>query len=80
MRHDSAVLNIGVIVNDFGAVIYGLFGRAIYLDTNVWSELAKGSLPIASLEFLLQEGNAYLSLRPYQVMNCAADLSSGQGP
>jgi hypothetical protein len=55
-------------MNDFGSITYGLFGTAIYLDTNVWSELAKGNLPLDSLEFLLQRGNAYLSLGPFQMI------------
>lgn len=55
-------------MSDLGLITYGLFGSAVYLDTNVWSELAKGNIPLRSLEFLLERGNAYLTLGPFQMI------------
>lgn len=66
-------------MSDLGLITYGLFGRAVYLDTNVWSELAKDNLQITKLDFLLSQGNAYLALGPYQVLELSRrqDLAHG---
>lgn len=66
-------------MNDLGALTYGVLGRALYLDTNVWSELAKGNLSPRSIDFLLDRSANYLILGPYQVMELSrrTDLAVG---
>src|SRR5262245_22799549 len=64
---------------DIGLITYGLFGSAIYLDTNVWSELAKGTLPLEKLDSLVGQGNAYLSLGPYQLLELGRRPDLGPG-
>ncbi|MCM4085147.1 hypothetical protein [Paractinoplanes hotanensis] len=64
---------------DFGSLTYGRLGRAMYLDTNVWSELAKRRLPPESIKYAIEGRANYLILGPYQLIELSRrpDLIGG---
>lgn len=61
------------------ALKYGMFGRAMYLDTNAWSELAKGNLPDTIIHSWLSEELNYLVLAPYQLVELSLRSDLGEG-
>lgn len=65
---------------DFGRLTSGLLGQAMYLDTNVWSELAKGHLDPQWIRFLLNSRATYLILGPIQVLELSRRPDLAVGP